>query len=216
MSGTSIAELARLQGQGKRSTKFFRSEAVGRGVSRALFFAKYFFRNPVMQGSIVPSSSYLVNRLLRRVDWERARVLVELGPGIGTVTQEILRRMHPAATLVAIELNEDYARLLADQIRDSRFRAIHGSAVDVRRMITGLGFTQVDYIISSLPYTNMGDSARRLVMQASREALAPDGTLLVFQYTTTVLPYLKCHFRSVERDFQLLNIPPALIFHCQP
>jgi len=63
-------------------------------------------------GSLVPSSRFLVNSLLSRVDWERARVIVEYGPGIGNMTQEILKRMRPDAVLVAIEMNPEFVRFM--------------------------------------------------------------------------------------------------------
>ena len=71
-------------------------------------FARNFFKHPRMLGSIIPSSSFLIRRLLEPVDWERARVIVEYGPGVGTITHEILGRLHPDATLVVIETNDDF------------------------------------------------------------------------------------------------------------
>ena len=59
-----------------------------------VLFASNFFKHPKMLGSIIPSSPFLVRRMLGHVDWERTRVLVEYGPGIGTFTREILRQMH--------------------------------------------------------------------------------------------------------------------------
>src|SRR5690554_4731482 len=75
-------------------------------------FARNFFKHPKMLGSIIPSSSFLIRRLLEPVDWERARVLVEYGPGVGTISREILRRMHPDATLIAIETNDEFVDFL--------------------------------------------------------------------------------------------------------
>src|SRR5437762_6534736 len=80
----------------------------GRQKSRRwLLFARNFLRFPTMLGSLVPSSPFLVNDLLSQIAWQRARVIVEFGPGVGTFTHEILRRMRPDAVLVAIELNPD-------------------------------------------------------------------------------------------------------------
>jgi len=70
-----------------------------------LLFARNFVRYPKLLGSVIPSSRFLVKHVLSLVDWERARVVVEYGPGVGTITQEILKRIRPDATLVAIELN---------------------------------------------------------------------------------------------------------------
>ena len=55
-------------------------------LAQRLLFALNFFRHPFMLGSIWPSSRYLVNEVLRPVDWERASVIVEYGQGVGTIT----------------------------------------------------------------------------------------------------------------------------------
>src|ERR1700737_2399803 len=84
--------------------------------SRRFLFARNFFRFPTMLGSVIPSSRFLVNDLLHQVNWEKARVIVEYGPGVGTITQEVLKRMRPDAVLVAIELNEEFVTFLGERI----------------------------------------------------------------------------------------------------
>jgi len=183
---------------------------------KALLFARNFFKHPAMLGSLVPSSQYLVNDVLSQVDWERARVVVEFGPGVGTMTQEILRRMRTDAVLVAIELNSEFVTFLREQVRDGRLRVVHGSALAIRSILASMDLNHADYIISGIPYTNIAEPDRRQILLESRAALNPAGALLVYQFTRTVLPYLNSSFRSVEQRSQLLNILPARIFHCTP
>src|SRR5579859_4546950 len=109
-------------------------KAVARSSSLALF-ARNFLKSPFMLGSVVPSSPFLVNDMMSQVDWDRARVLVEYGPGVGTFTREILRRMRPDAVLVAIELNTDFVEYLRSHMRDTRFRVVQGSAARVRQVL---------------------------------------------------------------------------------
>lgn len=169
-----------------------------------------------MLGSVIPSSRFLVNDVLNHVDWEKARVIVEYGPGVGTMTQEILKRMRPDAVLLAIELNEEFVTFLRKEIVDPRLHAVHASAADVRNVLASLGLPSADYIISGIPYSNMPHAVRREVMLESRQVLHPEGALLVYQFTNTVLPYLKSSFSSVRQNFQVLNILPARIFYCTP
>lgn len=184
--------------------------------SAVALFARNFFKHPSMLGSVVPSSPFLVKDLMAQVDWERARVLVEYGPGVGTFTREILKRMRTDAVLVAIELNTDFVEYLRDHVRDPRFRVVQGSAARVRGVLAEQDLAHADYIISSLPYLNMTDSLRREILEESRRALRAEGSMLLFQYTRTILPYLKSSFGTVKLNFQLFNILPALIFHCTP
>src|SRR3984885_1986989 len=82
------------------------------GGGHALLFARNFFRHPRMLGSIVPSSRFLIKQLLEPIDWTQARVIVEYGPGVGSITAEILRRQRPDASLIAIEINPEFVGFL--------------------------------------------------------------------------------------------------------
>ncbi|MBV8049537.1 MAG: methyltransferase domain-containing protein [Acidobacteriaceae bacterium] len=186
----------------------------GAAALRIWLFARNFFRYPTMLGSVIPSSPFLVNDVLSAVDWQHARVIVEFGPGVGTITAEILRRMHPDATLVAIELNQEFARFLESELKDTRLRVVNSSAAALQTVLTRLGLAQADYIISGVPYTTMSDATRRNILQQCRAALKPDGALVIYQFTGTILPYLRSSFGSVQQRFQPLNILPARIFHC--
>ena len=190
--------------------------AVRLNASRTLLFARNFFKFPTMLGSLIPSSPFLVNDLLSQVDFDRARVIVEYGPGVGTFTQEILKRMRPDAALVAIELNEEFAGFLKDEIGDRRLHAVHASACDVGKVLASLNLPSADYIISGIPFSTMPKSLRAEIMRNSRDALRPDGALLVYQFTRAVRPYLESSFGSVQENFQMLNILPARIFYCTP
>src|ERR1700730_391068 len=165
---------------------------------RALFslalFARNFLKSPMMLGSVVPSSSFLVNDMMSQVDWQRGRVLVEYGAGGATFTGEILLRMRPDAVLVAIELTTDFVEYLSEHVRDPRFRVVHGSAARVRSILSEENLPPADYIISGLPYRNMTDSLRREILEESRMALKSEGSMVLFQYTRTLLPYLESSF----------------------
>jgi len=195
------------------------NEAVKRSAvatSASALFARNFFKYPSMLGSVVPSSRFLVKDLMGQIDWELARVLVEFGPGVGTITREVLKRMRPDAVLLVIELNEDFVKYLGSTIRDPRLRVVHGSAAHVRRMLAEYGLAPADYIISSIPDSLLPETLRKEIVAESRNALKAQGSMLVFQYNRMLLPYLKSTFGSVKLNFQLFNILPALIFHCTP
>src|SRR5690349_19507534 len=104
--------------------------------SALALFARNFFKYPSMLGSVLPSSRFLVEDIITRIDWDRARVLVEFGPGVGTITREVLKRMRHDAVLVVIELNEEFVQYLNCSFSDPRLRVVHGSAEHVRRVLT--------------------------------------------------------------------------------
>jgi len=168
-----------------------------------------------MLGSLIPSSRFLVNHVLAEVDWDRARVFLEYGPGVGTFTREILRRMRPDAVLIALETNSDFVRFLRGKLRDDRLHVIHGSAADADAALARLQLSRADYVLSGIPYTTMPPEIRSLILQKTHSVLAPNGAFLVYQFTRTVLPYLRQVFGSVDQDFEPLNVMPARLFYCR-
>lgn len=180
-----------------------------------LLFAKNFLQHPRMLGSLIPSSRFLVDRLLGKVDWRHARTIVEYGPGVGTITGRILQRMSPNTRLIAFEMNEDFVTYLKRAFPDQRLHVVHGSAERVQKELEDLKLDGADYIISGIPFTTMPVQLREKIMRESRRALKPGGSVLVYQFTRAVLPYLKSHFDHIDQDFELLNILPARLFYCR-
>jgi phospholipid N-methyltransferase len=179
-----------------------------------LLFARNFVRHPHMLGSIIPSSRFLVNAALAPIDWERARVIVEYGPGVGTLTAEILARMRSDATLVAIETNAEFVDFMREEMPDPRLRAEHDRAENVQRILARHHLGPADYIISGVPLGSMPKSTQGLIALASRDSLAADGRFLVYQFTSRVLPVLRQTFPRVQRRRELRNFPPAQLFDC--
>ncbi len=178
-------------------------------------FARNFFKHPRMLGAIIPSSSFLVRRLLEPIDWERARVIVEYGPGVGTITREILSRLRPDATLVVIETNDDFVDFLNRSMSDPRLKVIAGSAETIEAELELLGLPAADYVVAGLPFSTMPADCRERILLGSREALAPEGSMLIYQFSPKVSSDLRQTFTRVKSAFEPINIPPARVYFCQ-
>jgi phospholipid N-methyltransferase len=191
-------------------------QASQRPDGNTLLFARNFFRHPRMLGSIVPSSRFLIRQLLEPVNWSQARVMVEYGPGVGGITAEVLRRMHPDAILIAIEMNPDFVSYLRRTITDPRLKVVEGSAESVDEILRRFGHSHADYIISGIPFSTIPADVRERILQKTCEVLKPRGGFLVYQFSTRVLQDLMRIFGYVGRRFELLNVLPAHLFFCQP
>jgi phospholipid N-methyltransferase len=145
-------------------------------------------------------------------DLPGARTVVEFGVGTGVYTEEILKRLHPEGTFLAFEIEPDLASAVAARLKDPRLRVINDSAEHVDDYLDE--GEKADYIVSSVPFTSLPADVRRSLLEAARGALAPDGQMLVLQYSTTVLPDLERSFAAIRRRFSPLNIPPAFLFAC--
>jgi phospholipid N-methyltransferase len=144
-------------------------------------------------------------------DLPQARTVVEFGIGTGVYTEEIVKRLHPEAVFLAFEIDPDLASAVDARLQDPRLRVINDSAENVEEYLEG---AKADIIVSSLPFTSLPANIRQGILAAARQALAPDGQMLVLQYSTTVLPYLEHSFAQIRRRFSPFNIPPAFLFAC--
>ncbi len=174
-------------------------------------FLRSMISHPRRVGAVWPTSRWAVRDLLDMGDLSKARTVVEFGVGTGVYTGEILERLGPDAAFLAFEIDPDLASAAAERLEDPRLRIINDSAEHVENYLEG---AKADYIISSVPFTSLPADVRHSLLGAARNALAPDGQMLVLQYSTTVLPDLQRTFGTIRRRLSPLNIPPAFLFAC--
>jgi phospholipid N-methyltransferase len=179
-----------------------------------LFF-KQFLKRPFQVASIVPSSKALVERVASNMDFSKPRVIAEYGPGEGVHSREIARRMTPESHLLLFELDAAFARDLKRQFAgDPRVHVIHGDAATLPSELNRLGFAQCDYILSGIPFSILQIEKKRALLQKTYDALAPDGSFIIYQVTNELKQHAKL-FLHAESEYFLQNIPPMFItvFH---
>nr|WP_245196730.1 methyltransferase [Sphingomonas jejuensis] len=175
-------------------------------------FFKGFVKNPVMVGSIIPSSDKLIDKMLGPVDWAATKLFVEYGPGVGTFSRAILDKLPADGTYVAIDTNPDFIDYLRAEFRDPRFHAVKGSAADVRRIIADLGHDHADYILSGLPFSTLPPGVGPAIASETRAALRPGGAFLVYQFSPKVRDFIAPHFERIDHGFEVWNVPPAQLY----
>jgi phospholipid N-methyltransferase len=194
-------------------------------------FLQESFRSLDLTASVFPSSRYLASALLRPIDFERARIVVELGPGTGAVTNEILRRLGPDAKLLAIDINKSFINHLRNACNDPRLIPICGSATDLSSMLAEHGAESVDSVVSSLGLTTMDNRTRVSIMREVSACLPSNGTLTQYQYVHAFAGhldiaklrfnrfnealFLRKYFADVSVGHVFLNLPPAFVFTCR-
>lgn len=174
-------------------------------------FLRSFLAHPRQVGAVLPTSRRAVSDMLDLAPVEDARLLVEFGAGSGVYTRELLRRMGADAHLLAFEVEGQLATALAAAIGDPRLELVTASAEDVE---AHLGGAHADIVVSALPFTSLPTAVRRRVLDVSPGILAPQGVMLVLQYSPLVQRDLERRFASVERRLCLMNLPPAFLFRC--
>lgn len=190
----------------------FVSRVAHRALSPKWQFLRGFIKNPVMVGSVIPSSKVLIDRMLAPVEWDKVKLFVEYGPGVGTFTRPILDRLSPDAKLIAIDTNQDFITYLNKDIEDPRLIAVHGSAADVEQIVADQGFANADYVLSGLPFSTLPPGVGQAIGGATARVIRPGGAFLVYQFSPKVRDFIAPHFERIDRGFEWINVPPATLF----
>jgi len=183
-----------------------------RGANPQWQFLRGFLKNPVMVGSVIPSSRVLIEKMLRPVDWSNTRLFVEYGPGVGTFTRPILELLGEDATLLTIDTNADFTKFLKESIDDPRLVAVTGSAAEVEKILADRGFDKADYVLSGLPFSTLPPGVGEAIAAATAKVIRPGGAFLVYQFSPKVHDFIKPHFERIKRGFEWVNVPPATLF----
>jgi len=177
-----------------------------------LQFLRGFLKHPVMVGSIIPSSRIVIEKMLGPVDWEKTKLFVEYGPGVGTFTRPILEKLGPDATLLTIDTNPEFTKFLKESIDDERLVTVTGSAADVARILSDRGFTHADYVLSGIPFSTLPPGVGDAIGKATAQVIRPGGAFLVYQFSPKVKDFIRPWFDRIERGFEWINVPPATLF----
>jgi phospholipid N-methyltransferase len=204
----------------------------------ARLFFQEFRRNFHSTGAVAPSGQRLARTLAHYVDHrtdDRPKRILEVGPGTGAVTRQIIRRMHRNDRLDLVEINQNFVDRLNDLFRnDPEYREVSPrSAVHCTRIENLHTDAPYDVIISGLPLNNFAVEEVEAVISILRRLTAERATLTFFQYMgirrvkavvsgrderarlrgidQVLGDLLKTH--EFRRDWVWSNVPPAWVHH---
>jgi phospholipid N-methyltransferase len=180
--------------------------------SEKALFLRAFLAHPRRVGAVLPTSDRAVADMLDMAALEQARLVVELGAGTGSHTAAVLARLGPQARLLAFEIDPALADALRDKLPDSRLQVVTGSAEDVEDVLDG---RRPDVVVSALPFTSLPAGTGRLILERTARVLAPQGVLLVLQYSPFIVRELSRLFARRDRRICVRNVPPAFLYACR-
>jgi phospholipid N-methyltransferase len=187
-------------------------------------------------GSLLPSSRFLARALVAEMrQRETPGRILEVGPGTGSVTAQILRYLLPGDQLDLVEVNSHFIGLLRDRFaRERKFRRHQDAVCLIHDAVENLrGEGAYDHIISGLPLNNFSVAQVREVYRVYQRLLKPGGTLTYYEYVwirRLQSPFVNRHERrrlfrvgrlvaryirayQVRSKGVFMNVPPAIVRH---
>jgi phosphatidylethanolamine/phosphatidyl-N-methylethanolamine N-methyltransferase len=182
----------------------------------SLFLGK-FLKHGTAIASLAPSSPWLSRTTVRNVDWDRARVLVELGAGTGPITRVLAEKARPECQVVVLERDPDFARLLKERFQgQSNFDVIEGDVRDLSGLLADRGIARADYVISGLPVPSFPKDLQRDLFRVVRAVLSPEGTFnQITEMPWVYWRFYRRFFEDVRFAFEPRNFPPAGAYFCR-
>lgn len=166
----------------------------------------------IRTGAFFPSSKFLAKKMVKNA---KGKVVLELGPGTGVFTKEILNNLPKDGVLVSIEFNEIFANYLRENITDDRLILITGDAVLMKKYLAENGIDKVDYIVSGLPLGHFSKDLKNKILTEAKNCLKDEGKFIQFEYFLAGINSVKGVFPKVDISFELLNFPPAFVMECK-
>lgn len=205
-------------------------------LSEHLQFYRQFRRRFDTTGAIAPSSRFLARALTSPLTRRTGPLRVlEIGPGTGAVTSEVVRRLGPESRLDLVEINEEFAGLLQQRFqRDKQFQPVAERArVHCCPLQEFRPNEPYDVVISGLPFNNFPAALVEELIDHALALLTSGGEMAFFEYMfvrpvrRVVSPqdvrerlgqiegilqtrFAKHRFRT---DWVFVNIPPAWVQH---
>src|SRR5579872_6918424 len=175
-----------------------------------LLFLRGLIANPANVGAIAPSGAALARAVAAQVDPDTDGPVLELGPGTGSMTRELIKRGIAPERMVAIEWDANFARTIAAEFPGAK--VIRGDAFDLDRTLPKRGYKQFAAIISGIPLLNHSADRRRALLEGAFRRLQPGAPMIQFSYGLSA-PVKPPKGISVKRAaYVWANLPPASVW----
>ncbi len=170
-------------------------------------------------GAIAPSSPYLARLIADHSGLENSKEIVEIGPGTGVFTEELLRRLPPKSRLTLIEKNSCFVNLLRQKFPGLTVLEACATKLDVH--LGQQAISSAGAVVSGLPWAAMPDSLQETLLQQIHGILAEDGVFTTFAYFGPhLLPSGQRFRKRLEQSFahvsrtkiEMRNFPPAFVY----
>lgn len=183
---------------------------------------KQFIKKPFSTGALCSSSSRLSKAITSEISLEKARAVVELGPGTGAVTKHIIKSVTPDTKFFAVELNKELFHVVKKKFPSVKI--YNDNALNLSQMLKDEGLSHLDVVVSGLPWASFPEKLQDELLSVIVKSLGSGGIFTTFAYVQGMLLPSAWSFRDrLQRHFSVVktspivwtNIPPAFVYRCR-
>ena len=180
----------------------------------------HFLKNPRKIGAICSSSKRLGKVITQDIGIEHAKYIVEIGPGFGVFTHEILKKKSKDSIFFALENNREIANTLKKKVKD--VEVLNESAAHILDIMHARSIKSLDVIVSGLPWSIFSGEEQDSLLTSIYKSLDTHGCFATFAYILPT-PQAKLFRKKLYKYFQQVtisnvvwkNFPPAYVYYCR-
>jgi phospholipid N-methyltransferase len=172
-------------------------------------FFKHFIKSSKHTGAIAQSSKFLAKKMVRKSNLDGAKTIVELGPGMGAFTKQIIEEMPTHSSLFTVEINKEFVKHLNKKYPEAKH--IHGDIKNLKKTLNHHNLDKADVVISGIPFTVYKKSECEAMFQEIGDIMHENSRLVLFTYSPIRFGDFFHWFQKMEVSYVPLNIPPAYV-----
>jgi phosphatidylethanolamine/phosphatidyl-N-methylethanolamine N-methyltransferase len=186
-------------------------ERFGKKFDEEIRFFKGMMQGPKTVGAIVPTSSITAKRMASVIEVKSGLPVLELGPGTGVITKQILARGVAPEKIVSVEYSESFYRRLVEDYAGVNF--IHGDAFNLKNSLGALADQTFDCVISAVPLLSFPMEARIQLLEDLLTRIPEGRPVMQITYGPVSPVIAKPDRYHIQHfDFVVRNIPPAQLW----
>jgi phosphatidylethanolamine/phosphatidyl-N-methylethanolamine N-methyltransferase len=171
-------------------------------------FFKGWLDGPKTVGTPFATSVHTGRAMASVINVNSGLPVLEVGPGTGTITSEILARGIAPENLYAVEYSQDFASGLRAAFPGVHF--IHGDIFQLDYLLGKKRGLVFDCVISAIPLLNVPLTRRVAYLEDMLNRIPPGRPVIQVTYSpVSPVPPRSGSFTVARADFILRNVPPA-------
>ena len=186
-----------------------------------MIFLSQLFKSPIETGAIAPTSKKLSQLIVASANLSNKKCVVELGPGTGVFTREIIKNIPETSEYFSLEINEEFVK--ETKLNNPKATVYHASAKDIKKYLAKHNQDKCDCIISGLPWGALAENIQMDLLDEVYDSLEEGGEFLTIALLQGLIfpPGIKFKkainkkFRKVQKSkIVWSNLPPGFVYHC--
>lgn len=169
-------------------------------------------------GAVAPTGRFVARAMVPEIKkTDPPKVIVELGVGTGSITEEIVKHLRPEDRFIGIDSNRALLNECKKHIEPTthdRFVCVeHADAQDIKHILNAHNITAVDEVICTIPFRALSERKIKKILTQVNDVLVSGGRFVFIRYL--IAPVTKEVFRAlhnfivIKKKIIMSNIPPT-------